>query len=311
MVPFLCLLGAGSLLGLSTDLAKLAGDAGLSPLAFLTWSVVGATLLLTVVAAARRRLPTVNRRTVEYFVIAALVSLAAPNLIFFSAVPNVGVSFVALAIAFPPLYTYLGALALKMERFDLRRASGVALALAGSAFIAALALAEPDAPTLWIILTLLGPVLLAVGNIYRTRRWPPGGTPDGLAPGMLGAASVMLLLIGAIPGFSLAVPSGNRVALLLIAVQAAVFAGQYLLFFVLQQRGGPVYLSLLGSVAAVVGSAIAIVLLGEEPPRGLLVGGLVSAAGIALIATGRRITMPPADSHPGQTFDTRSAGTDA
>lgn len=288
LVPLLCLLGAGALLGLSTDLAKLAGEAGLSPLAFLTWSVVGAALVLTAIGGTRGRLPTLTCRTVEYFVVAAFVSLAAPTLIFFSAVPHVGVSFVALSIAFPPLYTYLGALLLKMERFDPRRAAGVALALAGSALIAALALSEPDAPTAWIAITLCGPVLLAVGNIYRTRRWPPGSTPDQLAPGMLGAAAVMLLLVGAVPGFTLAVPWTGPGPVLLIVAQAAVFAAQYLLYFMLQQRGGPVYLSLLGSVAAIVGSAIAIALLGEDPPQGLAVGGVLIAGGIAMVAGGRR-----------------------
>lgn len=290
MVPLVCLLGAGSLIGLSTDLAKLTPQVGLSPLAFLAWSIVGATLILALVGAVRGRLPSFGVPTVEYFLVAGSIGLAAPNLIFFSAVPHIGASFVAFAIALPPLYTYAGALLLGMERFDPWRATGVALALSGSLLLAVLKLSDPGAPTFWILVTLSAPLLLAAGNLYRTLRWPAGSGPDQLAPGMLGAAALLLLAAGALPGFSLAVPTGvpagGAAALLLIAAQAAAFAVQYLLFFVVQQRGGPVYISLLGSVAAVVGSAIAIGLLGEAAPQGLLVGGALIALGVGLLTRG-------------------------
>ena len=292
-VPLLCLLGAGSMLGLSTDFAKLAPGAGLPPLALLAWSLAGATLALALIGAVRGRLPSFNARTVEYFLVAGFVGLAAPFLIFFSAVPHVGASFVAVSIVLPPLYTYAGTLVLRMERFDAWRALGVALTLAGSLLLAVLQLSVPGAPTFWIIMTLSAPVLLAAGNIYRTLRWPPGSGSDQLAPGMLGAAALMLLVVGALPGgfgalpdLSLAVPAGEAAAIALIAAQAAAFAVLYLLFFVVQQRGGPVYVSLLGSVGAVVGSVIAIFLLGEAAPRGLLVGGALIALGVGLVTRG-------------------------
>lgn len=286
LVPLLCLLGAGSMLGLSTDLARLAPGAGLSPLA-------GGTLVLALIGAMRGRLPSFSARTVEYFLVAGFIGLAAPNLIFFSAVPHVGASFVAVSLALSPLYTYAGTLILRMERFDAWRALGVALTLAGSLLLAVLKLSVPGAPTLWIVATLSAPVLLAAGNIYRTLRWPPGSGSDQLAPGMLGAAALMLLVVGVLPGgfgalpdLSLAVPAGEAAAIALIAAQAAAFAVLYLLFFVVQQRGGAVHISLLGSVAAVVGSVIAIFLLGEAAPQGLLVGGALIALGVGLVTRG-------------------------
>ena len=285
LVPLLCLLGAGSMLGLSMDLAKLAPQVGLPPLAFLAWALAGATVVLTLIGAIRGRLPSFDARTVEYYLVAGFVGLAAPNLIFFSAVPHVGASFVAVSIALPPLYTYAGTLLLGMERLDPWRALGVVLTLAGSLLLAMLKLSVPGVPTFWIVVTLSAPILLAAGNIYRTLRWPAGSGPDQLAPGMLGSATLMLLVVGSLPDLSLAVPAGEA-AVTLIAAQAAAFALLYLLFFVVQQRGGPVYVSLLGSVAAVVGSAIAIFLLGEAAPRGLLVGGALIAFGVGLVVRG-------------------------
>ena len=82
----------------------------------------------------------------------------------------------------------------------------------------------------------------------------------------------MLFAAGAVPGLSLAVPLDDALPTLLIVVQALVFAAQFTLMFVLQKRGGPVYLSLLGSVGAVVAVPIAVLLARETPPRGLALG---------------------------------------
>ena len=291
IIPLTLLLSTGALLGISTNLAKLASAAGLDPLAFLTWSVIGATVVLVSVSAARHKLPPLNRRTAEYFVVSGLISVAIPNLLFFAAIPRISASFVALAIAFPPLFTYLGALALRMERFNIRRMIGVVLALGGAALLAVLKLSAPDADPLWVAAALTGSVLLAAGNIYRTARWPKGTAPDALAPGMLAASGLTLLLIGVVAdaffelssGFSLEVPVSSAAPTLIILAQITTFSVQFLLFFTLQKRGGPVYLSLLGSVGAVVGVPIAVLLLGESVPRGLEVGGVLIALGIGLL----------------------------
>jgi drug/metabolite transporter (DMT)-like permease len=215
---------------------------------------------------------------------AGFVTIVAPHLLVFAAVPHAGAAFVSLAIAFPPLFTYLGALAMRMERFDRMRAAGVILALAGAAWLALLKLAAPDAPVGWILAALCIPLVLATGNIYRTLHWPKGARPDELAAPMMSAAAATLLGAGAlVPGLSLAVPLDRPEPLALITGQIAVFAVQYLLHFVLQQRGGPVYLSLLGSVGAVVGVPVAILVLGEAVPRGLAPSAVLIAGGIALL----------------------------
>jgi drug/metabolite transporter (DMT)-like permease len=291
VITLVCLLATGTLLALSTILAKLATGVGLSPVALLAWSCLGAAGVLLGMAAARGHLPAFNLRTLEYALVAATVSFAAPNLLFYSAIPHVGVSFVALAIAFPPLFTYLGALALRIERFNIVRAGGVALALAGAAYIAVLKLNAPSGASGWVFAVLAGPILLAIGNLYRTLRWPKDARPDSLAASMLVAAAAMLLAVGMLPGFSLAVPP-TRGAALLIGAQIATFAAQFAIFFILQKRGGPVYISLLGAVAATVGVPVAILLLGEAAPAGLAIGGLLIAAGIALVTVGARSSRP-------------------
>ena len=286
LVPLICLLVGGALLGISTNVAKYAGEIGLSPLAFLFWSIAGAATILLVIALLRHELPPLNKRSFEYYFISALVSVAGSNLLFFSAIPHVGAGFVALIISLPPLLTYLGALALGMERFQTVRALGVAAALAGAGVLAARKFSALDASVFWILIPLCGPVLLAIGNLYRTLRWPEGASPNALAPGMLIAAVVLLGATSLLPNFSLTVPLGGFLPLGLITLQAFIFAGQFQLLFLLQKKGGPVFLSLLGSVGAIVGVPVAIFLQGESPPDGLILGASLIALGVALVTWG-------------------------
>ena len=159
-------------------------------------------------------------------------------------------------------------------------------ALAGVGVLAARKFSAPDASIFWIVLTLCGPVLLAIGNIYRTLYWPDNLSSSALAPGMLIAASVLLALVSIVPNYSLAVPMTELLPIGLIAIQAFVFAAQFLLLFLLQKTGGPVLLSLLGAVGAVVGVPVAIFLQGESPPEGLFLGASLIALGVVLVTYG-------------------------
>ena len=294
LIPCLCLLAGGMLLGVTTNLAKYAGTIGLTPVAFLFWSISGAALILLLVALLRSELPPLTARSFEYYIVAALVSVAGANLIFFSAIPQVGAGFVAMTIALPPLLTYLGALALRIESFQPLRAFGVAAALLGAGVLAAHKFAAPNVSVVWVLIALCGPVLLAIGNIYRTLRWPPNASPSALAPGMLIAAAVQLGLVGMLPNFSLAVPLVSAsiggvfgsLSVGLIVLQAVLFAGQFLLLFLLQKTGGPVLLSLLGAVGAVVGVPIAVFIQGEAPPEGLILGASLIAIGVISVTLG-------------------------
>jgi drug/metabolite transporter (DMT)-like permease len=274
------------LLGIATNLAKFAVEIGLTPLAFLFWSISGAAIILSIIAYMRDEVLAPSARSFEYYVIAALVSVAGSNLIFFSAIPHVGAGFVALIISLPPLLTYLAALVINIERFNIWRAFGVAAALAGAGVLAARKFSAPEASVFWIALALCGPVLLAIGNIYRSLRWPDDASPIALAPGMLIAAAIILGLVGLLPAFTLAVPLATALPIGLIVLQASIFAGQFLLLFVLQKTGGPVLLSLLGAVGAVVGVPVAVFLQGEAIPEGLVLGGSLIALGVALVTWG-------------------------
>lgn len=277
------LLACGLLLGVTTNLAKVSHGLGLAPLSFLIWSLMGATMILISLSVWRKQLTKIKVRSLEYFVVSGFLTTAGANLIFVNAVPKLGVSFVAMMIALPPLLTYVGALLLGMERFSQWRATGVLLALLGTLLLVTKQWVKPNADLYWIALTVMGPILLAAGNLYRTLRWPPGASAESLAPGMLMAGTSMLIMFACISGTSFKLELERLDQMALIVVQALVFAGQFLLMFVLQKKGGPVMLSLMGGVSAIFGVPIAIVLLNETLAPGFLGSIILVTAGIVCL----------------------------
>jgi drug/metabolite transporter (DMT)-like permease len=282
LLPLLYLLGTGALIAVSTNLAKYSSRVGLDSVTLLIWSTVGVTVVIATLLGVQQRLPKITPRLIEYSLVSAVIGGIIPNLILFAAPPRVGAGFVVLCLAFPPLFTYIGAMALKMERYSHRRFAGVVLALSGATLLAALRLSSPNANLSWIVATLLLPILLAVGNIYRTRRWPANIQPAALVPGILIISSIAYLLLGASGAAALQLPDVFTSGML-IGAQTVIFTFQYLFFFQLQKRGGPVYLSLLGSITAIVGVPIAVLFLDETLPKGLLPGAVLIISGITLM----------------------------
>ena len=223
-----------------------------------------------------------------YLFVAGLLTIAAPNLLVFSAAPVVGAGFVALAITFPPLLTYAGAVLLRLEAFDARRATGVALVMAGAIWLALAKIGDGQASPGWVAATLMIPVFLAAGNIFRTLKWPEGARPDELAPGMLMAAAVILLGFGLSTGQDIGLPS-ETAQITLLLVQSVVFGLQFVVFFMLQREGGPVMLSMIGAVAALVTVPLSMILLAEQSPQGLIPGGGLIATGIFLVTWTKKV----------------------
>jgi len=206
-----------------------------------------------------------------------------PNGLLFSSIGHVGAGFASMCLAFPPLITYLLALALRMEGLSRIRLLGICIGLAGSLLLALGKLNAGDSPLLWVLAALCVPVFLALGNIYRARYWPAGASPLSLAPGMLLGGALLLVPLGLF-GVDLAPRLENTAAVGLLALQMLLFAAVYALFFVLQNLAGTVFLSQIGSVAAITGAAIAIGLLGEQGSLSMLLAALCIVCGVLLVA---------------------------
>lgn len=282
----LLLLTVGTLLGTTAIFAKSAPLAGWPPLALLQWSmVIGAGLQIAVAFAGRL---TISLSPAILAIMAITGFLyAVPNALAFAAARHVGAGFVALCFAFPLVLTYGMAIVLRMETVQAMRLAGVLSGVAGGIVLAVGRQISGDALGLWALAALASPVIVAIGNIYRTLYWPAGVQPLQLSIGMLAFGAVTLVLINLVIGGGqgpVMLPATWSVdALALLAGQSLISAIMFGLYFRLQALAGPVYLSQIGSVSAVIGVGLAFILFNEIPTGADMVAAALIAAGIVLV----------------------------
>ncbi len=290
----LFLLGVvGSLLAVTSVFAKLAPELGWHPLGLLQWSVGGGALLLF--AGSRRGGPGEGRasassgrkRRVALFMCVSGLLFVVPNMIASVSAPRVGAGFVSLGYAFPLVLTYAIAVVIGLERFHPVKAIGTLCGVLGGILLAISGVSLLDAATLWAFLPLAIPVLLANGNIYRTLKWPEGMRPVDLATGMLGVGFAALAMFNLVAGVPMMPQVWSPENTFLLAAQTAIFGVQFALYFRLQKAAGPVYLSQIGSVAAITGLVLGYMVFAEGLDPAKLGAAIAAGLGILLVSRSR------------------------
>lgn len=274
------LLVTGGLLGLSLPFGKIGTEAGVPGMvwAFVISLGAGGVLLAALLASGGRMTLTVWR--LRYFVITAAVSYAFPNFLMFTAMPHLGAGYTGIMFTLSPIVTLVFSILLGVRRPNLMGIIGIVIGFLG-ALMVALTRGEAGQPAdiFWVLVALLIPVGLAVGNIYRTIDWPDGAGPIELAIGShLAAAAMLLAGILALHGGGAFVPLSE--VPWVVAGQAASASAMFAFFFRLQAVGGPVYLSQIGYVAAAIGLFSGTLFLGEHYQLLTWAGALLIVAGV-------------------------------
>ncbi len=298
LLPPLLLLIAGSLLATTLIFSRLASDEGAAMLWFLSLVMGGAGLVLYAVVLITGKATGSFRSLFRYSLIAGCFQ-ALPMAMAYLSVGHVGAGYIALAYAFPLLMTYLLALLFRMEGFRLMRTLGVAVALAGGLMLAQGkydGLAAGSEAMGWVVIASVIPVIVAGGNLFRTRFWPKGAAPLHLAAMMLMMASLVSLPFALMfeGTAGLAGLAASPTLVIFTLANIALFALQFVAYFQLQLLAGPVYMSQIGSVSAAVGTPVAVIMLGETLPPAFPVAVLLIVAGAILfqIRLSRRGPVP-------------------
>ncbi|MFU0505987.1 DMT family transporter [Pseudaminobacter sp. NGMCC 1.201702] len=276
------LLITGGLLGLTLPFGKMAVSAGISPALWAFVISFGAGAVLLAFLWSRGKNLRLDGGTLRYFVITAAISYAIPNLLVFAAIPHLGAGFTGIMFTLSPLMTLAISLLLKLRKPNPLGIAGIAVGFVGAVMVT-LTRGEASQPAepFWIGVGLLVPVSLALGNIYRTLRWPENSGPIELAAGSHLAAAVMVLVVAAsLPGGIALSPLAAEPVL--VAVQVAASSAMFAFFFRLQAVGGPIYLSQIGYVAAAIGLISGTVFLGESYRLATWAGAAIISIGLAM-----------------------------
>ena len=278
--PLVLLLSTGSLLGLNFPLGKLAMAAGVGPAPWAALISLGAGLALAVATALLESGRRPGRSLLRFAAVSGLISYVMPNLLTFAVIPRIGSGLAAIMFALSPVVTALLSTMLRVRPPRLLAIIGIAFGLSGTlVIIAGRGPGYSGAGWFWLLAALLIPVFHGVGNVYRTLAWPRGASPMQLAAASNLAAVPPLLFAAWLmhPGLEfapLAAVPGLAVA------QVVVSTAMFLMFFRLQQIGGPTYLSQIGYVAAAVGLVIGVTAFRESYPAQVWAGAGLIAAGI-------------------------------
>lgn len=274
----------GLLLTASILIAGEAGRRGAPGLWLLSVAMTAAGAIELAVAARAGQLHGPWAGRAGYAIVSAALMAAALALVWLAA-PHAGAGYVAFVHAFPILLTWAMARLLGLEPASRPRLVAVLLGLAGGAVLGGAKLAAaPAGAARWTLVATAIPVVLALGNIYRSRYWPRGAPPLMLAGLTLLLAGLMVAPGAALTEGAAALPrlAAPEVWPLLAALTAS-YTVQYVTFFRLQQVGGPVVLSLIGPVAAVAGPPAAVLLQGEHLPAVFPLAALLTGAGVWLM----------------------------
>ncbi|MCF4098817.1 DMT family transporter [Maritalea mediterranea] len=276
----LLLLIVGFFLGVTAVLGKVAINTGWTPTIYLAHTTLGGGLLMLAGTSLFGQRARFDAGVWRYNFMSGLL-FVVPNLMFFFAVRYVGAGFIAFATAFAPVLTFFVAVAIGDDRFSLGKIFGVAMALLGAMLLAFGKLTDTSIAPLWIIVSLMGPVFLALGNIFRSRFWPKDAAPLALAPWMLIMAGLYSYLFALLTG-ELSHETVSKAGLVVMGAQMLCFAAGFGFYFVLQKRGGPVYLSQIGPVIALVGAILAATFLREDLTLMVVLGGAAVIAGVVI-----------------------------
>ncbi|MBM3568114.1 MAG: DMT family transporter [Alphaproteobacteria bacterium] len=277
----LLVIAVGTILGFCPPLAKIAAGRGVDALSFAFWQSLGAGIGLTLLCGARGVRAPVDARHLRYALIGGCLTLAAPHVLAYSAVTRIGSGLLGIVYTLPPIVTYAMMLALRRERFEAMRAAGIALGLIGAVLIVGLRGGLPD-PAMWSwMLAALGvPVLLAMGNVYRTVDWPVGASGQALAAATLLGSSAILAAAALAGGHPIHRPGLDDWPIAAVVLLTGL---GYLLYFELQRVAGPVYLSFIGYLMILVGVGFGHAVWDERlPPLTWLAIGVI-AAGLLLV----------------------------
>ncbi|HZW23040.1 DMT family transporter [Noviherbaspirillum sp.] len=275
--PLLLLVLTGFLLGATLPVARLAGNAGWSPIAFTFAAALGSGLILLL--AGRRGRRPVSAAVVKYSLVAGVLSVSVPNSLAFFVMPQLGTTMTSLAYTLPPLFTYAFGWMIGMERYRAARLAGVLLGMSGVGLLILGRPLQQGSGGIALLLALGIPLSVAAGNVYRKRHLPDGYDSKTLAGGMLlaGAAALLPLLLaeGRMPAMG--------EAWLLVLLQCALTSLGYFVYFLFQKVADPVYFSQLGYVMSATGVLSGVALFGERLTPWMPVAVAVIALGVMLV----------------------------
>ena len=261
----LVLLFMGAGWGLTQPLSKIAVSTGYQHFGLIFWQlVIGICALGAIMLATGRRMPLTSR-SIRLYVIIALIGTVIPNAASYQALVHIPAGVQSVLMSLVPMAAFPIALALSLERFELRRFLGLTIGLAGVLVLVLPESSLPDRSMLpWIAVSFIAVICYGFEGNY-VAKWGLGGL-DAIQ--VLFGASVA----GALIALPLAVGTDQFISPIraygapewsLIA-SSVIHALVYTIYVWLVGKAGAVFTAQVGYAVTATGVIWAMVILSES-----------------------------------------------
>lgn len=262
-VVVLLVLGFGW--GVTQPLGKIAVSTGHRHFGLIFWQLVVGAVVLGALAALQRKPLPLNRRTLGFALVIALIGTIIPNSTFYYSVSHLPAGIMSILISAVPLLAFPMALALGMDSFSKTRLAGLVCGLIGVAFIALPGSSLPSpALAAFLPVALVGPLFYAAEGNYVARVGTAGldAVPAMFLASVVGAAICLPLAVATGQFIDPSLPWGRAEAALVASsvIHCLVYTG----YVWLAARAGAVFAAQTSYVVTGAGVFWAMVLLGER-----------------------------------------------
>jgi drug/metabolite transporter (DMT)-like permease len=259
------LLLMGVMWGLALALAKIGVQAGGHPVGMALWQVSTSAIFLLGLHLLQLKLPVINASVLRFGLVCGSCGVAFPAIALFWCALYLPAGVVAIAFASMPLFTYLLAVMLKIERAQRIRLLGV---VTGLVAIALLVLPESALPapglTPWVLLALVASISMSIENSYAGGYRPPGVGSLELSFVRQASAVIILLPIAFITGTTLPLFDSWGTAQIAATANGVLSGVAFTILLYVINTAGPVFASQTAYVITLAGVAWGVILFAES-----------------------------------------------
>ena len=262
---FLILIILGLGWGLSFTLGKIAITAGGTPIGLTFWQSLFSGLILLIYVFFRHGKIIIPKTMFLPIITITFLSVVIPNIIFYACVAYLDAGVLSISVSVIPLFTYLIALGLKMDKFKVRRVLGL---ITGFCALLILILPENSLPDKrdipWVLLALNCALCYALENIYIDRLALQNFGPIRLVCAVSFVSAIITFLLSLVMDQFFILQPTNIYLFISTLGLGFISATAYSIFIYLIGRAGSVFSSQVGYLVTFFGVVWGIIILGES-----------------------------------------------
>ncbi|MCF6766880.1 DMT family transporter [Thiotrichales bacterium 19S11-10] len=244
----------GLLWGSGYTIARYCMTHGVHPLGYGFWQSIGPMIFLVFIVIFLKIPFSLKPNYIRYYIACGILGIVIPNTIMYFSAAHIPSGILTVLINTVPIITFPLAILFAIDQFSLKRFLVVLLGFLGIVLTILSNLALPsihDIP--WTIIALIAPVSFSLCAIWIAAFRPMPSSSLSLSLGMLITSSICLVPITLSLGkfYPMVFPFDTNDWLILLEILLS--STGYIVLFILIKIAGPIYYSLVGGMASVVG----------------------------------------------------------